>query len=203
MSGQAMKLIILDRDGVINYDSEAFIKSPAEWIPIPGSLEAIARLNQAGYRVVVATNQSGIARGLFDVVTLNAIHQKLHNAAQQVGADIDAIFYCPHAADDNCDCRKPKSGMLQTIASRFNTSLKGVPNVGDSLRDLQAGYGMDCVPYLVLTGKGQRTLEKGGLPPGTLVYPDLASVADSLLKDSVPLPLEDLSPQKDGKRRQA
>jgi D-glycero-D-manno-heptose 1,7-bisphosphate phosphatase len=203
MSGQAMKLIILDRDGVINYDSEAFIKSPAEWIPIPGSLEAIARLNQAGYRVVVATNQSGIARGLFDVVTLNAIHQKLHNAAQQVGADIDAIFYCPHAADDNCDCRKPKSGMLQTIASRFNTSLKGVPNVGDSLRDLQAGYGMDCVPYLVLTGKGQRTLEKGGLPPGTLVYPDLASVADSLLKDSVPSPLEELAPQKDGKRRQA
>jgi D-glycero-D-manno-heptose 1,7-bisphosphate phosphatase len=198
-----MKLIILDRDGVINHDSEDFIKSPAEWIPIPGSLEAIARLNQAGYRVVVATNQSGIARGLFDVATLNAIHQKLHNAAQQAGADIDAIFYCPHAADDNCDCRKPKPGMLQTIASRFNTSLKGVPNVGDSLRDLQAGYGMDCVPYLVLTGKGQRTLEKGGLPPGTVVYPDLASVADSLLKDSVPSPLEELAPQKDGKRRQA
>jgi D-glycero-D-manno-heptose 1,7-bisphosphate phosphatase len=198
-----MKLIILDRDGVINHDSEDFIKSPAEWIPIPGSLEAIARLNQAGYRVVVATNQSGIARGLFDVATLNAIHQKLHNAAQQAGADIDAIFYCPHAADDNCDCRKPKPGMLQTIASRFNTSLKGVPNVGDSLRDLQAGYGMDCVPYLVLTGKGQRTLEKGGLPPGTVVYPDLASVVDSLLKDSAPSPLEELSPQKDGKRRQA
>jgi D-glycero-D-manno-heptose 1,7-bisphosphate phosphatase len=198
-----MKLIILDRDGVINHDSEDFIKSPAEWIPIPGSLEAIARLNQAGYRVVVATNQSGIARGLFDVVTLNAIHQKLHNTAQQFGADIDAIFYCPHAADDNCDCRKPKSGMLQTIASRFNTSLKGVPNVGDSLRDLQAGYGMDCVPYLVLTGKGQRTLEKGGLPPGTLVYPDLAGVVDSLLKGSVPSPLEELVPQRDGKRRQA
>jgi D-glycero-D-manno-heptose 1,7-bisphosphate phosphatase len=198
-----MKLIILDRDGVINHDSEDFIKSPAEWIPIPGSLEAIARLNQAGYRVVVATNQSGIARGLFDVATLNAIHQKLHNAAQQAGADIDAIFYCPHAADDNCDCRKPKPGMLQTIASRFNPSLKGVPNVGDSLRDLQAGYGMDCVPYLVLTGKGQRTLEKGGLPPGTVVYPDLASVVDSLLKDSAPSPLEELSPQKDGKRRQA
>jgi len=198
-----MKLIILDRDGVINHDSDEFIKAPAEWIPIPGSLEAIARLNQAGYRVVVATNQSGVARGLFDVSTLNAIHQKLHTAAQQVGADVDAIFYCPHAADDNCDCRKPKPGMLYTIASRFNTSLKGVPNVGDSLRDLQAGYGVGCVPYLVMTGKGERTLEKGGLPPGTLIFPNLASVVDSLLKDSPPAPLEDLTPQKDGKRRLA
>lgn len=198
-----MKLIILDRDGVINYDSDEFIKSPAEWIPIPGSLEAIARLNQAGYRVVVATNQSGVARGLFDVSTLNAIHQKLHTAAQQVGADVDAIFYCPHAADDNCDCRKPKPGMLHTIATRFNTSLKGVPNVGDSLRDLQAGYGVGCVPYLVMTGKGGRTLEKGGLPPGTLIFPDLASVVDSLLKDSPLAPLEELTPQKDGKRRLA
>ncbi|MFL6719470.1 MAG: D-glycero-beta-D-manno-heptose 1,7-bisphosphate 7-phosphatase [Burkholderiaceae bacterium] len=198
-----MKLIILDRDGVINQDSDEFIKSPAEWIPIPGSLEAIARLNQAGYRVVVATNQSGVARGLFDVATLNAIHQKLHAEAQQVGADVDAIFYCPHAADDNCDCRKPKPGMLYTIATRFNTSLKGVPNVGDSLRDLQAGYGVGCVPYLVMTGKGSRTLEKGGLPPGTLIFPNLASVVDSLLKDSTPAPLEELTPQKDGKRRLA
>ena len=198
-----MKLIILDRDGVINQDSDEFIKSPAEWSPIPGSLEAIARLNQAGYRVVVATNQSGVARGLFDVSTLNAIHQKLHTAAQQVGAEVDAIFYCPHAADDNCDCRKPKPGMLHTIATRFNTSLKGVPNVGDSLRDLQAGYGVGCVPYLVMTGKGGRTMEKGGLPPGTLIFPDLASVVDSLLKDSPSAPLEDLTPQKDGKRRLA
>ena len=198
-----MKLIILDRDGVINHDSDEFIKSPAEWIPIPGSLEAIARLNQAGYRVVVATNQSGVARGLFDVSTLNAIHQKLHTAAQQVGADVDAIFYCPHAADDNCDCRKPKPGMLHTIATRFNTSLKGVPNVGDSLRDLQAGYGVGCVPYLVMTGKGGRTMEKGGLPPGTLIFPDLASVVDSLLKNSPSAPPEELTPQKDGKRRLA
>ncbi len=198
-----MKLIILDRDGVINLDSDAFIKSPAEWVPIPGSLEAIARLNQAGYRVVVATNQSGIARGLFDVTILNAIHQKLHSAAHQAGADVDAIFYCPHAADDNCDCRKPKPGMLQTIASRFSTSLKGVPNVGDSLRDLQAGYGVGCVPYLVLTGKGQRTRDKGGLPPGTQVFPDLASVVDSLLKNSPPSTPDEITPQKDGRRRQA
>ena len=198
-----MRLIILDRDGVINHDSDDFIKSPAEWVPIPGSLEAIARLNQAGYRVVVATNQSGVARGLFDIKTLNAIHQKLHAAAHQAGADVDAIFYCPHAADDNCDCRKPKPGMLQTIASRFGVSLKGVPNVGDSLRDLQAGYGVGCVPYLVLTGKGQRTRDKGGLPPGTLIFPDLASVVDSLLKDSKPLPVDEIMPQKDGRRRQA
>lgn len=176
-----MKLIILDRDGVINHDSDAFIKSPDEWIPLPGSLEAIARLNQAGYRVVVSTNQSGVARGLFDILTLNAIHQKLHTSAQLVGADIAAIFFCPHAADDNCDCRKPKPGMLHTIAKRFDVNLKGVPAVGDSLRDLQAGFAVGCVPYLVLTGKGEKTRDKGGLPPGTLIYPDLAAVVDHLL----------------------
>ena len=181
-----MKLIILDRDGVINHDSSEFIKSPAEWIPIPGSLEAIARLNQAGYRVVVATNQSGVARGLFDIQTLNAIHQKMHNAAQQVGADIDAVFFCPHSADDNCDCRKPKPGMFHEIAKRFNISLRGgVATVGDSLRDLQAGYVAGCAPFLVLTGKGEKTQAKGGLPPGTLVYPDLSAVVDFILKSPV------------------
>ncbi len=183
-----MKLIILDRDGVINYDSDDFIKSPDEWIPIPGSLEAIARLNQADYRVVVSTNQSGIARGLFNIVTLNAIHQKLHASAQQVGAHIDAVFFCPHAADDNCDCRKPKPGMLQEIARRFGVNLKGVPTVGDSLRDLQAGYVSGCVPYLVSTGKGPRTLAKGGLPPGTTVHADLAAVVNHLLKTQANVP---------------
>jgi D-glycero-D-manno-heptose 1,7-bisphosphate phosphatase len=176
-----MKLIILDRDGVINHDSDAFIKSPAEWVAIPGSLEAIARLNQAGYRVVVCTNQSGVARGYFNVMTLNAIHQKMHTAAQAVGADIDAVFFCPHAADENCDCRKPKPGMLHAIAKRFNVTLKGVPAVGDSLRDLQAGFVAGCQPYLVLTGKGEKTLAKGGLPPGTMIYPSLAAVVDHLL----------------------
>ena len=177
-----MKMIILDRDGVINHDSADFIKSPAEWIPIPGSLEAIARLNQADYRVVIASNQSGIARELFDMCTLNAIHQKLHASAQQVGASIDAIFFCPHAAVDNCDCRKPKPGMFEEIAKRFNIALKGVPTVGDSLRDLQSGFISGCTPYLVLTGKGQKTFETGGLPPGTQVFPDLASMVDELLK---------------------
>ncbi len=181
-----LKMIILDRDGVINQDSAAFIKSPAEWIPIPGSLEAIARLNQAGYRVVIASNQSGIARELFDMCSLNAIHQKLHNQAQQVGAAIDAIFFCPHAAIDNCDCRKPKPGMFDEIGKRFKVSLKGVPTVGDSLRDLQAGYVSGCVPYLVLTGKGQKTFETGGLPPGTKVFPDLAAMVSLLLKTPTP-----------------
>ena len=178
------KFVILDRDGVINYDSDDFIKSPPEWIPIPGSLEAIARLNQAGYRVVVASNQSGIARGLFNIITLNAIHQKLHAAVRMVGGEIDAIFFCPHAADDNCDCRKPKPGMLQEIGKRFDVSLRGVPNVGDSLRDLQAGFVSGCAPYLVLTGKGEKTRAKGGLPPGTMIHANLAAVVDHLLKKS-------------------
>jgi D-glycero-D-manno-heptose 1,7-bisphosphate phosphatase len=184
-----MKLIILDRDGVINHDSPDFIKSPAEWIPIPGSLEAIARLNQAGYRVIIASNQSGIARELFDMPTLNAIHQKMHNAAQQVGADIDAVIFCPHAAIDNCDCRKPKAGMFEEISKRFKVSLKGVPTVGDSLRDLQAGFISGCVPYLVLTGKGAKTFETGGLPPGTQVFDDLAGMVDALLKTGTAAPL--------------
>src|ERR1700693_6255330 len=124
-----MKLIILDRDGVINLDSDTLIKSPDEWIPIPGSLEAIARLNQADYHVVVATNQAGIARGAFNVMMLNAIHQKMHSAALSAGAEIDAVFFCPHAIDDSCDCRKPKPGMLHTIAKRFDVSLKGLPVV--------------------------------------------------------------------------
>ncbi|WP_337587201.1 D-glycero-beta-D-manno-heptose 1,7-bisphosphate 7-phosphatase [Janthinobacterium fluminis] len=181
-----MKLIILDRDGVINHDSPDFIKSPQEWLPIPGSLEAIARLNQAGYRVVVASNQSGIAREFFDMTILNAIHQKMHALAQQVGASIDAVFFCPHAAADNCDCRKPKPGMFKEISQRYKTSLKGVPTVGDSLRDLQAGYISGCAPYLVLTGKGDKTQATGGLPPGTLVFPDLAATVGHLLKAATP-----------------
>ena len=176
-----MKLIILDRDGVINHDSERFIKSPAEWNAIPGSLEAIARLNQAGYRVVVATNQSGVGRGLFDMDTLNAIHEKMHSAAQAVGARIDAIFYCPHAADANCDCRKPKPGMLHRLASCFNVDLKDVPAVGDSLRDLEAAAAVGASPILVLTGKGEGTRARERLPEGTQVFDDLAGFVDHLL----------------------
>lgn len=175
-----MKLIILDRDGVINFDSDQFIKSPAEWKPIPGSLEAIARLNQAGYRVVLATNQSGIGRGLFDMATLNAIHDKMHKALAQVGGRIDALFFCPHAADSKCDCRKPKPGMFEEISRRFNMDLKGVPAIGDSLRDLQAATAMGAIPILVRTGKGEKTIEAGGLPEGTLVFADLANAVRHL-----------------------
>lgn len=175
------KLLILDRDGVINFDSDDYIKSPAEWRPIPGALEAIARLNQQAYTVAIVTNQAGISRGLFDMKTLNAIHHKLHAAAHAVGAHVDAIFFCPHAADDYCDCRKPRPGMLKAIAQRYELSLNNVPMVGDSLRDLQAGFEVGCTPYLVRSGKGERTLEKGGLPPGTQVFDHLAAVADHLL----------------------
>jgi D-glycero-D-manno-heptose 1,7-bisphosphate phosphatase len=176
-----MKLIILDRDGVINQDSDNFIKSPREWVAIPGSLDAIARLTQADYHVVVATNQSGVARGKFDMMTLNAIHQKMHTCVEQAGGEIDAIFFCPHAAEDDCDCRKPKPGMLHAIARRFDVNLKSVPTVGDSLRDLQAGFVVGCTPYLVLTGKGEKTRDKGGLPPGTTIFDNLAEVVNHLL----------------------
>ena len=176
-----MKLIILDRDGVINFDSTQFIKSPEEWKPIPGSLEAIAKLDGAGYRVVIATNQSGVGRGLFDMDTLNAIHDKMIKAVASVGGRIDAIFFCPHPADSICDCRKPKPGMFHQIAERFNVDLKGVPAVGDSLRDLEAASAVGCQPILVQTGKGVRTLEEGNLPAETKVFPDLAAVARPLL----------------------
>lgn len=177
-----MNLIILDRDGVINYDSEQFIKKSEEWKPISGSLEAIARLNQAGYRVVVATNQSGIGRGLFDMAMLNAIHGKMHKACALVGARIDAVFFCPHSGESMCSCRKPKSGMLEEIAARYNLSnLNGVPAVGDSLRDLQSAAALAAQPYLVLTGKGMKTQAAGGLPEGTIILPDLAAVVSELL----------------------
>ena len=176
-----MKLVILDRDGVINFDSDQFIKSPEEWKPIPGSLEAIARLNQAGYRVVVATNQSGIGRGLFDMAMLNSIHDKLYRSLAQVGGRIDALFYCPHSAELNCQCRKPRPGMFEDISRRFNTPLLGVPSIGDSLRDLKASEAVGALPVLVKTGKGLRTLDAGDLPEGTLVFPDLATAVKQVI----------------------
>ena len=177
-----MKLIILDRDGVINADSAQFIKSPEEWKPIKGSLDAIARLNQAGYHVIVATNQSGIGRGLFDMATLNAMHEKMSRALAQVGGRIDAIFYCPHTESSECECRKPKPGMLRAIGERFNTSLAGVPAVGDSPRDLAAAAAVGAHPILVRTGKGAATLAAGNLPAGTETYDDLAAVALALTR---------------------
>ena len=181
VQGRATKLIVLDRDGVINHDSPEFIKSPDEWRPIPGSLEAIARLNHAGYRVVVATNQSGVGRGLLDFSTLAAIHDRMHRELAHAGGRVDAIFYCPHTAESRCECRKPKAGMLREIGLRFNVDLSGVGVVGDGLRDLQAAETVGAQPMLVLTGKGEKTLREGGFPRNTLIFPDLAFVASALL----------------------
>jgi D-glycero-D-manno-heptose 1,7-bisphosphate phosphatase len=177
-----MKLVILDRDGVVNQDSDSYIKGPDEWRPIPGSLEGIARLNHAGYHVVLATNQSGVGRGLFEVSTLNAIHDKMHRALGQIGGRIDAIFFCPHAQEADCNCRKPRAGLLEEISKRFNVDLKGVPSIGDSLRDLQAFAAVGAAPILVLTGKGAKTRQEGGLPEGTQIFPDLAEAVRSIVR---------------------
>ena len=180
-STRAGKLVVLDRDGVINRDSDQFIKTPDEWRPIPGSLEAVARLNHAGYRVVVATNQSGLGRGLFDMAMLNSIHEKMHKALALVGGRIDAIFYCPHPAESECECRKPRAGMLREIGVRFGVEMSGVPCIGDSLRDLQAAEAIGAQPMLVLTGKGEKTLREGNFPKNTVIFPDLAFAASALL----------------------
>jgi D-glycero-D-manno-heptose 1,7-bisphosphate phosphatase len=176
-----VKLAILDRDGVINYDSDQYIKSPAEWRPIPGSIEAIARLNQNGYRIAVATNQSGIGRGLFDMATLNAINDKMMEMVFRQGGRIDALFFCPHTAAEDCNCRKPRTGMLEEIAARFHTDLKGVPMIGDSPKDLQAAEGVGAQPILVLTGKGTKTREDGALPKKTLVFDNLGEAVRHLI----------------------
>ena len=178
-----MKLAIIDRDGVINYDSDQYIKTPAEWKPIPQSLEAIARLNHAGYRVVVATNQSGVGRGLFDMSTLNAIHDKMYRALAHVGGRIDALFFCPHIDESNCDCRKPKPGMLLDIAKRFNVYLKNVPFIGDSLKDLQAAQAVGAKHILVRTGKGEKTSTDQRLPKGTIQFVDLNDAVKHIISE--------------------
>ena len=175
-----MKLIILDRDGVINHDSEHFIKTPEEWRPLAGAPEAIAQHTQWGWRIVVATNQSGIGRGLFSMDMFNAINDRMVKTVNQAGGRIDAIFYCPHAEEADCDCRKPKPGLMRNIAERFGVDLADVPAVGDSLRDLQAAKAAGAKPWLVLTGKGQATKEAGKLPRGTKVFADLAAIAAEL-----------------------
>ena len=177
------KLVILDRDGVINHDSDQFIKSPGEWKPIEGAVEAVARLNQNGYRVVVATNQSGIGRGLFDMATFNAINDKMMELVFRQGGRIDAIFFCPCTAEQHCHCRKPEAGMFEDIAVRFQLGLTGVAAIGDSLRDLEAAAKAGCTPILVLTGKGKKTKEKAGLPRGTKIFVDLADAVRFLVAD--------------------
>jgi len=174
-------LICLDRDGVINQDSEAYIKSPEEWHAIPGSLEAIARLTTAGYTIAVITNQSGLGRGLFDLKTLVAIHEKMLREIRAVGGEVAAIFYCPHLPGDQCACRKPQPGLLLQAKEYFQVTLKGVWMVGDTFRDVEAARAVGCQPVLVKTGKGKLIAETTTLPTGCLVFDDLAAVADALV----------------------
>jgi len=175
-----LKLLILDRDGVINHDSDAYIKSVEEWLPLAGSIEAIAQLSKAGWTVAVATNQSGIARGYYDLAVLEAMHERLRELVAEQGGEVGLIVYCPHGPDDGCDCRKPKPGMLKAIAGHYAVPLAGVWFVGDSLGDLEAAKAVDCQPVLVKTGKGEKTLGKT-LPVGTLIFDDLAAIAAELI----------------------
>ncbi len=179
-------LVILDRDGVINEDSAEFIKTIDEWHPIAGSIDAIARLSRHGFTVAVATNQSGLGRGLFTLDDLEAMHQRLCEMVETAGGHIAGIFYCPHTPEDLCDCRKPKSGLIDAIEREFNQSARGAWVIGDSLRDLEAGLSKHCVPVLVLTGKGSATQIKlrGSSDPqwhDLKVFPDLAAAADALI----------------------
>lgn len=180
-----MRLIILDRDGVINEDSDEYIKSPEEWKPIPGSLEAIARLCRADFRIVIATNQSGVGRGLLTLDALNRIHVRMLEHIHQKGGEIDAIMVCPHRPDENCECRKPMPGMLTELARRLNLNLTGVPVVGDSIRDLEAAQAVGAAPVLVETGKGRasaETLRHSEHLAGVPVYRDLAAFAADFLR---------------------
>jgi D-glycero-D-manno-heptose 1,7-bisphosphate phosphatase len=177
-----VKLIILDRDGVINEDSDEYIKTPEEWEPIPGSLDAIARLNKAGYHVVIATNQSGIARGLFDIEDLHRMHQKMDELLARIGGMVEAVFFCPHGPNEGCDCRKPRPGLFNQIAERLGMTLEGVPAVGDSRRDVEAARAAGATPLLVMTGKGQLALDADEGLEGVAVYRDLAAVADELTR---------------------
>lgn len=181
------KFVILDRDGVINYDSDQYIKCVDEWKAIPGSLEAIVRLNQAGYRVVVISNQSGIARGLFTLDELNQIHHKMYKELSDLGGEIEAIFFCPHGDKESCRCRKPCPGLFQDFANRLSISLVNVYAVGDALRDLQAAMVSGAKPILVRTGKGEKTEQAliGNLDglEEVPVYDNLAAFVDYFLEE--------------------
>ena len=182
-----LKLVILDRDGTLNEDRDDYVKSPDEWVPIPGALEAVARLNHAGWHTVLATNQAGIGRGLFDMSTLNAIHLKMNQALAAHGGRLDAVFFCPHAPSEHCSCRKPLPGLIELIGERYGVALKNTPMVGDTLRDLQAGAAAGCPTHLVRTGKSAH-LDGRGLAtildavPGTHAHADLSAFAEWLIR---------------------
>lgn len=183
----AMNLIILDRDGTINEDRDDFVKSADEWVPMPGALEAIARLNQAGWHTVIATNQSGLGRGLFDMAALNAMHTKMNAALARVGGRIGAVFFCPHAPEDQCSCRKPLPGLYEQIGERYGVDLHKVPAVGDSVRDVEAAVAAGCPPHLLRTGKGAaltdaQVAQLQAEVPQLQVHADLAAFAESLIQ---------------------
>ena len=176
-----MALIILDRDGVINEDSDEYIKSPDEWIPIPGSLEAIARLSQNGYQVVIVTNQSGIGRKLFTIEAFNEIHMKMNTHLAQFGGVIDAVFFCPHLPKDDCNCRKPKPGLYNDVSERLRTPLNKVFCIGDKMTDIKAIQSAGGKPVLVRTGNGQNEIDQGLVPDGIPVYDDLESFVNQMV----------------------
>lgn len=177
------KILILDRDGVINQDSDAFVKSAEEWIPLPGAIEAIAKLYKAGWTLAIATNQSGVARGKFSQTALDEQHTKMLNLIHAAGGDLHHIAWCPHGPDEGCLCRKPKAGLLDQISQALNLDLKGGVMVGDALRDLQAGQARGCQAVLVRTGKGEKTLTEGTGLEGVKVVADLADLAEQLLSN--------------------
>jgi D-glycero-D-manno-heptose 1,7-bisphosphate phosphatase len=182
-----MKLIILDRDGTINEDRDDFVKSPEEWVPLPGALEAIARLNHAGWHTVLATTQSGLGRGLFDMASLNAMHARMNSLLTKQGGRIDAVFFCPHVPEDQCDCRKPLPGLMLQIGERYGVNLTEVPFVGDSLRDLQAGAAAGCPTHFVRTGKAAALTDAQvaailAQVPGTQVHADLSAFAEAIIQ---------------------
>lgn len=189
------RLIIVGRDGILNVYREDHVKEPHEWRPIPGALDAVARLNQHGWHVVVATNQSGIGRGLFDMATLNAVHAQMMKLLASQGGRIDAVFFCPHAPEESCDCRKPLPGMMLDIAKRYGVDLRLVPMVGDTLRDLQAAQSAGCEPHLVMSGRAA-SLDEAQLQaiveqvPTARIHADLAAFADDLLRREHPNALD-------------
>ncbi len=181
------KLVILGRDGILNEYRDDHVKAPEEWRSVPGAMEAVARLNHAGWHVVVATNQAGIGRGMIDMAAVNAIHARMYRELAAVGARVDAVFFCPHTPEDRCDCRKPLPGMMRDIGERYGVDLRHVPMVADTLRDLLAAQAAGCEPHLVLTGRAaaladdqlRQTLEQ---VQGTQVHADLGAFAEFLMQ---------------------
>ena len=181
------RLVILGRDGILNVYRDDHVKSPDEWEPIPNALEAVARLNHAGWHTVVATNQSGIGRGMIDMASINTVHQRMMQRLAEAGGRLDAVFFCPHTPEDDCDCRKPRPGLMKQIAQRYGIELRTVPMVADTLRDLQAAHAAGCEPHLVRTGRAAALTDKQVVEivqqvPMTEVHDSLSEFVDFLLE---------------------